>query len=269
MTLCFLKLGGSLITDKDSPNTARPAVLARLADEVASALQQKPDLQLVIGHGSGSYGHMAASRHKTHLGVRTPAEWRGFAEVWQAAHALNQLVIEAMSAVKLPVIAMPPSAGAIARRGQVVAWDLRPMSAALSAGLIPVVQGDVIFDEEQGGGILSTEEAFLFLARQLKPHRILLTGIEPGVWADYPTCTRLIHSIHPANIAEVACTLRGSSSVDVTGGMLSKVQTMLSLAVEQPGLEILIFSAREPGILESALGGASHGTRISSAASSA
>lgn len=264
MDLCLLKLGGSLITDKNSPHTARPETLARLAREIHSALSQSPGLRLVIGHGSGSFGHVAARKHNTRAGVEAPAAWQGFVEVWREARALNQVVADALSSAGLPLIAMPPSAAVLARAGQVASWDLRPMLAALDAGLVPLVNGDVIFDEVLGGTILSTEELFLYLALQLKPRRILLAGIEPGVWEDYPTCTRLVDAITPANFTHVARLLGGSAAVDVTGGMLSKVKTMLELANTQPKLETWIFSGLPPGALEKALLGAQVGTRIGS-----
>ncbi|MFN3762874.1 MAG: hypothetical protein ACK4WK_06715, partial [Anaerolineae bacterium] len=75
----FLKLGGSLITDKSSPYTPRPEVIRRLAEEVREALEARPDLELVVGHGSGSFGHAAAAPYGTRQGVRTPREWRGYA----------------------------------------------------------------------------------------------------------------------------------------------------------------------------------------------
>ncbi|MBN1319078.1 MAG: hypothetical protein JXA42_26580, partial [Anaerolineales bacterium] len=56
----FLKLGGSLITDKTRRETPRFDVIKWLAAEVREALDRRPDLKLVIGHGSGSFGHFAA-----------------------------------------------------------------------------------------------------------------------------------------------------------------------------------------------------------------
>ncbi|MEE9188865.1 MAG: hypothetical protein V3U36_05795, partial [Anaerolineales bacterium] len=78
-SLTLLKLGGSLITDKSRPRTLRLETLVRLADEIASALQQRPSLRLIIGHGAGSYGHVSAKQHGTRQGVHTPNQWRGFA----------------------------------------------------------------------------------------------------------------------------------------------------------------------------------------------
>lgn len=261
--LTFLKLGGSLITDKDQPHTARREVLQRLAQEIAAALQERPALPLVLGHGSGSFGHVAASKHGTRQGVQSREQWLGFAEVWTEARALNQIVVEALVSEGLPVIAFPPSAAVLAQDGKPIQWDLGPMRAALDAGLIPVINGDAVFDRQRGGTILSTEDLFLYLAHHLRPQRILLAGLEEGVWADFPACTRLIPALTPANFEAMASSIGGSASIDVTGGMLEKVRAMLSLAAELPSFQALIFSGRRPGALREALLGDSPGTVLS------
>ena len=160
------------------------------------------------------------------------------------------------------MIAMPPSAGVTAMGGEIVRWDLEPLRAALSAGLIPVINGDTIFDQLRGGTILSTEELFLHLARQLHPRRILLAGIEDGVWADYPVCKQLIAEINPANFDGIAPLLGSSRATDVTGGMRSKVETMLNLVRNLPELEVQIFSGLQADLVKNALAGGSPGTRI-------
>jgi isopentenyl phosphate kinase len=136
------------------------------------------------------------------------------------------------------------------------------MKAALEAGLVPVVYGDVIFDQVKGGTIFSTEDVFGYLATQLRPRRILLAGIDEGVFADFPACTQLISEITPGNWREVVSALGGSAATDVTGGMHSKVLSMLDLAQKIPGLEISIFSGKQSGNLAAALHGQSLGTRI-------
>ena len=260
--LYFIKLGGSLITDKNKPHTPRTRVIARLAGEMTEARQVDPDLQLVVGHGSGSFGHVAGNQYHTRQGVHTPADWLGFSEVWQAARALNQIVAEAMYKAGLPVIAFPPSATILAQNGQVTRWDIQPIRAALSAGLIPLINGDVVFDTLLGGTILSTEDLFSYLARMLRPQRILLAGLEKGVWADYPVCSRLIATITPQSYPELAGSLAGSAAVDVTGGMAEKVKNMLALVEQVPGTEALVFSGNRPGQVRQALLGALPGTLI-------
>jgi isopentenyl phosphate kinase len=232
----FLKLGGSLITDKNRPHTPRLEVIERLAREIASALEQRPELRLLLGHGSGSFGHTAAHKHGTRQGVAGPEQWQGFIEVWREAAALNHLVMDALLEAGLPAIAFPPSGSVTAQKGQVSHWNLEPISAALEAGLLPVVYGDVVFDAAQGGTILSTEDIFAHLASELKPTRLLLAGIEPGVWADFPVCRQLMPHLTSDSLPELEAALSGSNSPDVTGGMLSKVHQSLALARQHHSL---------------------------------
>jgi isopentenyl phosphate kinase len=136
------------------------------------------------------------------------------------------------------------------------------LRSALAAGLMPVVYGDVIFDEARGGTILSTEDLFAYLARILKPQRILLAGLEAGVWEDFPARTKLVSRINLESYDGMRDGIGGSASVDVTGGMAAKVEQMLELSREVAGLTAEIFSAEEGGHLSSALAGTQVGTQI-------
>ena len=262
MSLQFLKLGGSLITDKNKPGTPRLEVITRLAVEIAEAKVEMGDMRLVLGHGSGSFGHVPAKKYGTRQGVRTPDNWRGFAEVWREADALNRLVVDALHMAGLPAVRFAISGSAVTRAGQVAVWDLTSLRAALVAGLLPVVYGDVVFDQEWGGTILSTEDIFAHLAKELKPDRVLIAGIEEGVWVDYPACTEIVSEITPGNFAAVAPALGGSAATDVTGGMASKVRELLGLVEAVTGLEGVIFSGAYPGRVGEAIRGKTVGTRI-------
>jgi isopentenyl phosphate kinase len=114
----------------------------------------------------------------------------------------------------------------------------------------------------RGGTILSTEDLFSHLARQLHPQRLLLAGIEPGVWADYPACKRLMDEITPTSFLKEAANLAGSTATDVTGGMLAKVQEMVSLVKDIPGIQAWIFSGIDPGAVQKALCGEKIGTYV-------
>jgi isopentenyl phosphate kinase len=260
--LVFLKLGGSLITIKNQPSTPRLDILARLSTEIADARSRDPDLKIVLGHGSGSFGHVPADRYHTRQGVKSAEEWRGFVEVWQQASALNRLVIQALGQAGLPALAFPALPAVTTREGRVMAWDLDPLRAALAKDLLPVVQGDVVFDQTLGGTILSTEDIFSHLASQLQPSRLLLAGIERGVWLDYPENTQIVTEITPETSAKIHEVLKGSSAIDVTGGMSDKVNQLLSLVAALPSLTACIFSGEIPGNTYRTLLGEQLGTQI-------
>lgn len=258
--MIFLKLGGSLITDKAVRERARPQVIERLAIEIREALLAKPETRLLIGHGSGSFGHPAAARFGTLDGARTGDEWRGFAEVWSAAHRLHRIVLDALTGAGLSVLSFPPSANAIANRGEIVEMADEQIRRALKAGLIPLVHGDVAFDRSRGATILSTERVLTHLANVLHPSRILLAGIEEGVYRDYPARHQLLSELSQAMLPEIR--LETAESTDVTGGMEHKVQQAFQLAHADPQAEVRIFSGETSGNLQAALLGYALGTRI-------
>lgn len=257
----FLKLGGSLITDKTRAYTARHAGLARLAGEVRQALDAASDLRLLIGHGAGSFGHWAARPYGTRQGVRTPAQWRGYAEVAAAAARLNRIVADALIEAGVPVLSVQSSASARCRDGVLRYLNTRPIHTALAQGLVPLVYGDVALDDVRGGTIISTEDIFLYLTGELNPARILLLGEVDGVLdAD----GAIISRITPADLPTLREALAGSEGVDVTGGMADKVVCMVELVQRYPETCVHILPGTEPGLLARALldAGLRVGTRI-------
>lgn len=248
----FLKLGGSLLTDKTGVEALRQDVLERVATEIAAARAVDTSLQLVVGHGSGSFGHVAAAQHDTRNGVSTIEQWKGFAAVSDAAARLNRSVVTALLAADVPAISFPPSATVQCRDGVIVDQSIHlPVMAALAAGLVPVIYGDVAFDSVRGGTIVSTEEVMMALAQHLSPSWLLLAGETAGV---YDQVGSVIASITPATLPEILPALGGSRGTDVTGGMAAKVGQMLELTARKPGLRVRIFSGLEPGVLGAVLG---------------
>ena len=120
----------------------------------------------------------------------------------------------------------------------------------------------VFVPESLGGTILSTEDVFAFLAEQFPPTRILLAGIEAGVWEDFPARTRLVKEIQNSDYEKMRAGIGGSASTDVTGGMKAKVEEMLALIQKNKGLTVQIFSAEESGQLRNALKGENVGTLL-------
>jgi isopentenyl phosphate kinase len=60
MEIILLKLGGSLITDKNTPYTANHGIITQVLKEIKEELNKNPALHLIIGHGAGSFAHQSA-----------------------------------------------------------------------------------------------------------------------------------------------------------------------------------------------------------------
>jgi isopentenyl phosphate kinase len=260
--LIFLKLGGSLITDKTVPFTPRKDKIASLAGIIARTLQSRPGLSLVLGHGSGSFGHTAAEKHGTRQGAKSPEEWAGFAEVWYQASTLNRHVMDALNLAGIKAVALAPISSITARERRVIRWDLEPLRRALNAKILPVIYGDVVFDEVRGGTILSTEDLFGHLASELQPKSILIAGLEEGVWADFPDRKLVVDRITPESFSSIKQRVGAGLGADVTGGMESKVGQMLEVVKANPKIKVQIFSGEDPENLQKALNGEKIGTLI-------
>ena len=263
----FLKLGGSLLTDKRQPETPRHDVIRRLATEIAGARRANAALQLVIGHGSGSFGHVFGQRYGTRDGVRTREQWYGFAATADAAARLNRLVLAALLDAGIPAWSVQPGATLRCRGGEIVAGPEDSVARALENGLVPVVHGDVALDSELGGTIASTEEIFEWMLPHIQPQCVVLAGEVDGIFTADPQVVpeaSLIPEIRPDSVDNILSGLGGSHGVDVTGGMLAKVKQSLDMVESSPGLEVIVCSGLRPGNVEAILSDplSVRGTRI-------
>ena len=267
MWTVFLKLGGSLLTDKRQPETPRHDVIRRLAAEIAAARAANEELRLVVGHGSGSFGHVYGQRYGTRDGVHTVEEWYGFAATADAAARLNRLVLHALLDAGVPAWSIQPSATLRCRQGEIIAGPEDTVARALEKGLTPVVHGDVALDLELGGTIVSTEEIFEWMLARFRPQRLVLAGEVEGIFTADPQLDPEAHpisEIRPESLDEIQRGLSGSHGIDVTGGMLAKVSQSVKMVRSSPGLEVLVCSGMQAGNVEAVLSDPAYvrGTRI-------
>ena len=256
MPLQYLKLGGSLITDKHKPETPRLDVLERLAREIAQARKEHPGLRLVLGHGSGSFGHVSAQRHGTRSGVRNADQWYGFAATADAAARLNRIVAAQLLQADLPAWTLQPSVALRCQDGQVVSGPAETVRLALERGLLPLIHGDVALDSVRGGTIAGTEEIFEQMALQLPPVRIVLAGEVNGVYTSDPLqdpAAVMLREITPTSFPSLQASLGASHATDVTGGMAAKVEQSLRMVRAAAGLQVVICGGLVPGAIFSAL----------------
>lgn len=242
----LIKLGGSLITDKTKAKSFRPERVRRLARQVVRLRDHSQQFRLIIGHGSGSFGHFEAQKYRTADGVQTDRDLQGFVRVGAVAAELSLLVQSEFHAAGLPTMRFQPSSTIVASDKQIKSFDSRALALALDKQLIPLIHGDIALDENIGGTIVSTEALFAHLVGKLRAQLIILLGETAGV---LDRNGELIPRITPSSLADVRSALAGSHGVDVTGGMLQKVETMVALVRDHPSLAVIIADGRRDNVL--------------------
>lgn len=251
--LILIKIGGSVITDKSKPFTAKPKVIRRLAKEIRTAREKLgKDTLFLIGHGSGSFGHTIASKYQTQKGLINKNSIKGFCLTSEAAVDINRIVLKEFIKAGLPVVSFSPLSFTYSNK-----VFLEPILKSLKLRFVPLVYGDVVFDIEKGFVIHSTEKTLSILARELrnsyKIEKIVECGDTDGV---YDSKGKTIPEINPKNFKEVEKWITGSKSTDVTGGMIHKVKESLRLAKETKIPTVLINGNRK-GSLKKAIKGQS------------
>jgi isopentenyl phosphate kinase len=227
--LIFIKLGGSLITDKSRPYTIREDVIKRVCREIHEA-REGSNSRVLIGHGGGSFPHVSASKYETHKGLINDNSWEGFVRVQNDAAKLNRIIVSSLIEAGEKAISIQPSASCIARGDQIIEWYTKPIESALSKGLIPVPYGDVCLDLKKEFCIISTEEVFRFLAKKLKPERVIMAGKTDGV---FDSGGKVVNEITKNNLNKIKKSLMSSDGIaDVTGGMVLKVEKSMGMGVE-------------------------------------
>jgi len=245
--LIFIKLGGSLITDKLTPMKAEMDTIKRLAREIHEARQEKK-LSLIIGHGGGSFPHVTANKYQTQNGVINGESYRGIAEVQNMASKLNRIIIDAFLDAGESAVTISPSSSSIAEDGNLKEWYLKPLEVVLKNNMIPIPYGDVVIDEKKGCCIISTEKLLKYLANRMKPRKVILCGKVDGVLDNEGN---VIKKITPNNVESIQSHLKASDGTDVTGGMDHKVKEALEFTKNDVIIEII--NATKPDILKRAL----------------
>lgn len=263
MELVLIKLGGSLITDKDKPYTARPEIMAQMAEQVSLIRNKNPNLKLIIGNGAGSFAHQSAYKYNTINGFFSNEEKLGFCLVHQDALDLNLLLAKIFLQAGLPVVSLAPVTMVATDNKKLFKTNFNAMENCLQTGLIPLVFGDVILDKSINGTILSTDTLLAELAKYFYLQhkfqiRLVNAGNYPGV-RDHNG--QILSSITQANYSQIQHLLSKSESVDVTGGMAKKVEDFL--AISSLGIDCWIIDGNIPGnLVKAVLGVPIQGTLI-------
>ncbi|MCW4044024.1 MAG: isopentenyl phosphate kinase [Candidatus Bathyarchaeota archaeon] len=247
-----LKIGGSVITDKNGELAARTEVINRLAEEIAKANVKN----LVIVHGGGSFGHPTAKKYGIKEGLKEEAQKVGFAETHHVMTVLNGLVMDALVWHEVPAVSVTPSSCMLTDNGRINMFDETVTRMLLKMGFTPVFYGDATLDTQLGFTVLSGDQIVAYLAKKLGARKIVL-GVDVDGLCDVDPKTVKTAKVYPrVSLQELRAfdgKLDKSTAADVTGGMLGKV-TELIPAVEQ-GIPVAIVNASKPNRVYRALVG--------------
>jgi isopentenyl phosphate kinase len=258
--LTILKIGGSVITDKDGELAARTEVINRLAEEIQKANVKN----LIIVHGGGSVGHPTAQKYSIKEGLREEAQKVGFAETHHVMTVLNGLVLDSLVWHNIPALSVTPSCCVVTENGRIKRFEDSVLRMLLKMGFVPVLCGDATLDEKLGFTVLSGDQLVSYLARKLGAAKIVIGVDTDGLYDADPKVAknaRLYSHLTLGELEKVKEKLGGSTAADVTGGMLGKVTEIIPPVAQ--GIPVAIVNAGKPNrVYKALMGEAVEGTVI-------
>ena len=256
----ILKIGGSVITDKNGELAARTEVINRLAEEIQKANVKK----LIIVHGGGSFGHPTAQKYGIKEGLKDEAQKIGFAETHHVMTVLNGLVMDSLVWHNISAFSIAPSCCVVTENGRIKFCDDAVLKSLLNMGFVPVLYGDAVLDEKLGFTVLSGDQIAAYLASRFGVSKIIIGADTDGLYNADPKLVRnakLCMHLTLNELEKVKSKLGGSTVADVTGGMFGKIAEIAPVVAQ--GVQVAMVNATKPNRLYKALiGEAVEGTII-------
>ena len=236
--MILIKLGGSIITNKQKPLSPRRKTIDKILKEIGKIKEP-----VIIVHGGGSYGHYWSVKYDMHT---KPAKTnpKGVAIVKNSMVELNKIILDSAVKNRINSYCLPPTD--FMNGNKAIKSKILTINDISKSGLTPITFGDALWFGQKKSYILSGDVIMTTIAKILKPRLSLFVLDVDGVYSDLKT-KRLIHDFKKEK-PEIK-----NNKMDVTGGMTRKITEANNMA--KAGLKIFFVNGNKPKRITDAVSG--------------
>jgi len=227
--MLLIKLGGSIITNKKKPLSAKRKTI----DNIVSSFR-KINEDFVVVHGGGSYGHYWSVKYDMHT---KPKKYdpKGVSIVKNSMIELNTIILNSFLKNKMNPYCLPPTDFVMGNKP--INRKILEIKKIANSGLIPITYGDALWYGNKKSYILSGDKIMSLLARVLRPRLSIFVLNEDGLYSDMKA-KKLIYDFKDEKI------FIKKTVMDVTGGMTRKVAE--ASKISKIGLKVFFVNGNKP-----------------------
>ncbi len=227
--MILLKLGGSIITNKEKALSPRKKTVENIAKNL-----KRVNEPMIIVHGGGSFGHYWSVKYDMHTQPKK-YDMHGVSIVKNSMIDLNKMILDAFVKNKLNPYSLPPTD--FMSGNKPIPNKIKEIEKIAKAELIPITYGDSLWYGEMKTYILSGDKIMTHLAKTLRPRLCIFALNEDGLYSDLKT-KKLIYELkgESPKISE--------NKMDVTGGMTRKVEEAIKIA--KMGMNVFFVNGNKP-----------------------
>ena len=236
--MILIKLGGSIITNKEKPLSPRKRTIDKILKEIGKIKEP-----VIIVHGGGSYGHYWSVKYDMHTkpGKTIP---KGVAIIKNSMVELNKIILDSAVKNRINSYCLPPTD--FMKGNKSIKSKILTISDIAKSGLTPITFGDALWFGQKKSYILSGDVIMTTIAKILKPRLSLFVLDVDGVYSDLKT-NKLIR-----NFKKEKPEIR-NNKIDVTGGMTRKITEANNMA--KVGLKVFFVNGNKPKRISDAISG--------------
>ena len=239
----IIKLGGSVLTDKSKPMAARIDVIERIGEELKPAYPN-----MIITHGTGSFGHFLALKYRIHRGYHGKQEQSiGLGETKYWVTHLTQMVIRSLLDAEIPAFPFFASSLGVLDEGKFVKFDFEPLEGYLAMKVVPILPADGPVDRKYGALIASGDYLSLLMAEHFKAEEVIFTIDQDGLIWD----NEVLKKVSLEELKEIYDKMEMGK--DATGGMKGKLKYVIKIL--ELNIPVRFVNLLKPGVLNNVLKG--------------
>lgn len=237
-----IKIGGSLITYKNgycSPNISKIEEYSKVIKKIYK------DNKFIIVLGGGSFGN--AVPFKYNISDKYSSNIIDIAEMTTKMFEWVSIFSNTLRKNYIPAYPFQASSLILSTKNTIESTYFEVLSEATEYGMIPVISGDLVFGQKNKDfHIFSSDYIPLALRREFKIERFIsLTDVD-GLKKSLND-EGIIEEINDKNYKKFYNFAKKSNSQDFTGGMETKIKSLLNLA--HNNIDCFIVNGTEPEIL--------------------
>jgi len=236
--MILIKLGGSIITNKKKPLSARRKTIDNILKQI-----RKIKEPIIIIHGGGSYGHYWSVRYNMHT---KPARYdlNGVSVVKNSMIELNKIILDAAVKNRLNPYCLPPTD--FMKGDSSIKSKILAINDIAKSGFMPITYGDALWYGQKKSYILSGDVIMTTLARILKPRLCMFVLNVDGVYSNMKS-KKLIYDFKKEKPVIT------TNKMDVTGGMTRKITE--ASKISRSGLKVFFVNGNKPQRITDAVSG--------------
>ena len=236
--MILIKLGGSIITNKEKPLSARRKAIDSILNQIKRIREP-----MILVHGGGSYGHYWSVKYDMHT---KPARYdmRGVSIVKNSMIDLNKIILNSAVKNRINAYCLPPTD--FMNGNKPIKNKILTINEIAKSGLTPITYGDALWFGKKKSYILSGDVIMSMIGKILKPRLSIFVLDVDGVYSNTKS-KKLIRDFKKEK------PIISKNKIDVTGGMTRKITEATNMS--KSGLKVFFVNGNKPKRILDAVSG--------------